>query len=146
MVTLQELTSDNWVECSDLELHDHQQGYVASNVYTIAESKFKPHYRLRAIYADGTMVGLVAFCHENDPEDLELYWVFRLMIDKHYQGQGIGTAAMRLAIDEIAALGARRIRTMHKPTNTVAASLYANLGFQDIGFDDDGDVLLEMHV
>lgn len=144
MVTLKHLTRDNWVECSHLELEDHQQGNVASNVYTIAESKFAPHYHLRAIYQGDTMVGLIAFCEEDDPPDPELYWIFRLMIDKQHQAQGIGTAAMRLAIDEIAQLGARRIRTMHKPSNEVATRLYPKLGFRNIGFHDDGDVLLEL--
>lgn len=144
MVNLADLTRDNWLQCIRLELHDHQRHYLASNVATIAESKFEPHHRLRAIYSNGEMVGLLAYCQEDDPPDAELYWIFRLMIDKHYQRQGIGIAAMRLAIEEIGALGASRIRTMHKPTNLAAASLYRKLGFRGIGFLDDGDVLLEM--
>ncbi len=144
MVTLQNLTRANWVECIRLEFHDHQQGFVASNVATIAESKFEPHHVLRTIYSDDSMVGLMAYCPEDDPPDTELYWIFRLMIDKNHQGQGIGTAAMRLAVDEIREIGARRVRTMHKPTNIQAAAMYGKLGFQGIGVLDDGDMLLEM--
>ncbi|QDU57355.1 GNAT family N-acetyltransferase [Aeoliella mucimassa] len=143
MVTLEAVTRDNWYACSQLQLRDSQQGNVASNAFTIAESKFESHYHLRAIYADGTLTGLLAYCHEDDPLDYELYWIFRLMIDKQHQRKGIGREAMKLAIAEIESLGAKRVRTMHKPTNTAAAALYQTLGFHNIGFHDDGDVLLE---
>ncbi|WP_050986161.1 GNAT family N-acetyltransferase [Schlesneria paludicola] len=146
MVTLRDLTRDNWVECARLALDENQQGNLASNIETIAESKFEEHHRLRAIYHGDRLVGLLAYTREDDPPDEELFWIFRLMVDKDYQRQGIGLAAMQLAIGEIAELGASRIRTMHKPTNRAAASLYRNLGFREIGFLDDGDVLLEMRL
>ena len=146
MVTLRDLTRDNWVECIRLTLDENQRGHLASNVETIAESKFEEHHHLRAIYLGDRLVGLLTYTHEDDPPDEELFWVFRLMVDKDYQRQGIGLAAMQIAIAEIAELGASRIRTMHKPTNLAAASLYKNVGFREIGFCDDGDVLLEMRL
>lgn len=146
MVTLRELTRENWVQCVRLTLDENQQGYLASNVETIAESKFEEHHRLRAIYNGDRLVGLIAYTHEVDPPDDELFWIFRLMVDKNHQRQGIGLAAMKLAIAEIAELGSSRIRTMHKPTNRTAASLYKKLGFREIGFLDDGDVLLELRL
>jgi diamine N-acetyltransferase len=146
MVTLRDLTRDNWVACVRLTVDESQEGSLASNVETIAESKFEEHHRLRAIYLGDRLVGLLAYAHEDDPTDEELFWIFRLMVDKNYQRQGIGLAAMQLAIAEIAELGASRIRTMHKPTNLAAASLYRNLGFKEIGFLDDGDILLEIRL
>ena len=134
------------MECVRLTLDENQQGNLASNIGTIAESKFEEHHRLRAIYLDDRMVGLLAYAHEDDAPDEDLFWIFRLMVDKNYQRQGIGLAAMQLAIAEIAELAASRIRTMHKPTNLAAASLYRKLGFREIGFLDDGDVLLEMRL
>ena len=144
MIELQELTRENWRACIRLEVHEHQQGFVASNVATIAESRFEPHFVLRAIYSGDKIVGMLAYCPEDDPPDPTLYWIFRLMIDKHHQNQGIGTTAMRLAIEEIRQLDAQRVRTIHKPENNFAAALYRKIGFRQIGFHDDGDVLLEL--
>lgn len=145
MITLKPVDRSNWVACSQLSLGEDQQGFVASNLKTIAQSKFEPHYQLRAIYQDDLPVGMLAFCHEDDPEDLELYWIFRLMIDQRYQGQGIGRVAMKLTIEEIRALGAKRILTMHKPSNTVASALYDKLGFAPTGeVLEDGDIVREL--
>ena len=144
LITLRNVTRDNWRACIRLEMHEHQQAFVASNAATIAESRFEPHFVLRTINSEDKVVGMLAYCPEDAPPDPTLYWIFRLMIDKHHQGQGIGTTAMRLAIDEIRDLGAQRVRTMHKPENNIAAALYWTLGFRKIGLHDDGDVLLEL--
>lgn len=144
MVILQQVTVDNWRACVDLSLHSSQEKFVASNVATIAESRFHAHYQLRAIYADERLVGMLAYCHEDDPEDLELYWIFRLMIDRTQQQNGYGSKAMRLAMEEIKERGGKRVRTMHNPDNAVAAAMYRTLGFRDIGHMDDGDCLLEL--
>jgi diamine N-acetyltransferase len=143
MLTLKDVTSENWRRCIRLSLQDHQVGYVASNVATIAESKFETHYRLRAIDSDDTLVGMLAYCHENEPEDRTLYWIFRLMIDKSHQRRGYAEEAMKIAMREIARMGGKRIRTMHKPSNHAASALYVKLGFTEIGQHDDGDTLLE---
>ena len=146
MLTLKDVTAENWRNCIRLSLHENQVGFVASNVATIAESKFNLHVHLRAIYADDLLVGMLAFCHEDDPEDLELFWIFRLMIDSAHQAKGYGTNAMRLSINEITRLGVRRIKTMHKPANLTAAAIYAKLGFRPSGELDDGDCLLELEL
>lgn len=80
MLTLQEITRQNWIKCTRLRLRDDQVSFVASNIATIAESKFETHHRLRAIYGGKKMIGMIAYCHETEPEDLQLYWIFRLMI------------------------------------------------------------------
>lgn len=147
LIELRDVTRENWVACAKLSLKSEQEGLVAANVYTIAQSKFEPHHRIRAIYHDDTPVGLLAYCHEDEPvDDFELYWLFRLMIDREHQGQGYGTEAVRLVIEEVTQLGAKRLRTMHRPTNQAAPAIYRKLGFQEIGSLDDGDTLLELNL
>lgn len=131
MISLQEVTRDN---------------YLASNAVTIAQSKFEPHYRLKAIYKDHKVIGMLAFCHEDEPEDLELYWLFRLMLDKQYQGQGLAAQILNLVLQEIRALEGKRLQTMHKPSNRAANSAYRKFGFQEIGVLEDGDIHLEIQV
>lgn len=145
-IRLQEVTKDNWIDCIHLSLHPEQEAYLASNVASIAESKFEPDNQLRAVYKDKKVIGFIAFCVEDDPPDPELYWIFRFMIDKDFQGLGYGTKALNLALEEIEQLGAKRIHTMHKPKNEIAGKLYQKVGFSYIGHLDDGDLLMEMNI
>ncbi|VEP12863.1 Spermidine acetyltransferase [Hyella patelloides LEGE 07179] len=145
-IELKEVTKDNWIDCISLSLYPEQEGNLASNVDSIAESKFEPNNQLRAIYKDRKVIGFLAFCVEDDPPDPKLYWIFRFMIDKDFQGQGYGTKALNLVIDEIKKLGAKRIHTMHKPKNKIAGKLYQKIVFSYIGSLDDGDLLMEMKI
>jgi diamine N-acetyltransferase len=144
MVELRPLTRDNWAACADLPLLPSQQGLLAPNVYSIAELNFEPHYSARAIYASGQLVGFLMYCPENDPPDPALFWLFRFMVAAEHQGKGHGASALRLAVAEMKAAGATRVRTMHKPRNDPASKLYRKHGFAEVGVLDDGDIELEL--
>lgn len=77
MIALANVTEENWIDCISLKLGESQRGYLASNVKTIAESKFNAHYVLRAISQDGTIVGFLADCREDEDGLDGLYWIFR---------------------------------------------------------------------
>ena len=142
-VSLKPVTKDNWIACIDLSLHPEQENNLASNVETIAESKFEPDNILRAIYLGDRVIGMLAYCVEDEPPDPEIYWIFRFMIDKDWQNRGYGKQALNLAIAEIVQLGAKKIYTSHKPQNKIAGKLYQKLGFKYIGTLDDGDLSME---
>lgn len=144
MITLREVDRDNYEACIALELEPGQKGNLTTNAISIAQSKFELHFRPRAIYKDNEVVGFLVYCHEDDPEDLELYWLFRFMFDRRHQNHGYASTALQLLVNEVRALGGRRLHTMHKPNNVHAASAYKKFGFSDIGFLDDGDVHLEL--
>lgn len=141
-----EVTKENWLDCASLKLAESQKGFVASNLKTIAESKFEEHYQLRAVVKDETIIGMLAYCPEVDEPVEGLYWLFRLMIDESYQGKGYGKRAIELCLIEMKDLGAVNIRTMCKPTNTAAEKCYLDLGFENIGNLDDGDILFQKGV
>lgn len=142
-VSLQPVTKDNWIKCIDLRLQPEQVGNLASNVETIAESKFEPDNILRAIYLDRAVIGMLAYSMEDEPPDPEVYWLFRFMIDKDYQNQGYGTKALELLFKEISCLGGKKIYTTHKPTNEVAGKLYRKVGFSYNGELHYGEPLME---
>ena len=144
MIELVPLTRDNWVACAKLPLPPEQQGFLAANVYSIAQLNFERHFTPRVIYANGQVVGFLMYCPENDPPDPELFWLFRFMVAAEHQRKGYGASALRLALVEMKAAGATRVRTMHKPSNTVASSLYRKHGFAEIGVLSDGDIELEL--
>ena len=79
-VRLRDVTADNWEEVVDLEVSDEQEDFVADNAYSLAESKFDPYVKPRAIYAGKRVVGFLMYeSLESDgrPHD---YSIYRLMI------------------------------------------------------------------
>ncbi len=97
-VELAKVTVENFEEVIALEVEEHQEDYVADNVYSIAESRFFPSYQPRAIYGNGKVVGFLMYQALDDEGQPE---IFRVMVDRRYQRKGIGRKAMALVLDEI---------------------------------------------
>jgi diamine N-acetyltransferase len=124
-----------------LELSDDQKRFVASNVYSLAQSKFEPDARPRAIYAAETLVGFIMY--DVTLDDAEAF-IYRFMIDKEHQGQGYGRAAIEHVIEEIRQIpGVSRILISYMKSNPIAKSFYASFGFVEA--PDDGNKWGEMH-
>lgn len=65
-ISLREVTKENWVQCIRLKLAFEQEGLVAPNVDSIAESKFEAHYLPRAIYSNEKVVGFLMYCQQRN--------------------------------------------------------------------------------
>ena len=144
-VRLKEVTAKNWRAVARLELDPSQEGLVAPNLYSIAQSKFDPNAHPRAVYAGGELVGFLMYdvWHENDgTREASIY---RFMIDRKHQGKGYGRAALTLALTEIKAVPRiRKISIGYMPDNPVAKPFYASFGFVEAGTDDDGEIIAEL--
>lgn len=146
-VKLKHVTADNWEAVVDLELHDEQEDFVAENAYSLAESKFNPFARPRAIYAGKRIVGFLMYESleaEGKPHEVSIY---RFMIDKRHQGKGYGRAALARALDEIRRNSRiRKISICYVPNNPVAKQFYESFGFAEVGRDEDGEMIAEMAI
>jgi diamine N-acetyltransferase len=139
-VTLQPLTRDNLWDVVDLKLHPGQENFVAPNIDSITNAYVEPTFVPLAIYAGDELVGFAMY---GQHPETGAWWVIRLMIDRDYQGKGYGRAAMQAVIAEMTEkVGCEEIVTSFNPDNTVAAGLYASLGFQPTGEVEDGEPLV----
>lgn len=145
-ISLREITKENWLHCIRLKLASEQEGMVAPNVDSIAESKFEPHYVPRAIYKEEKVVGFLMYCPEIETAEKDLYWLFRFMVDVEYQKQGIGKVALELALNEISKNNCCKINIIYSPKNWVAAKLYASFGFKQVGTAEDGDIIVQKSI
>jgi diamine N-acetyltransferase len=146
-VKLKDVTADNWEAVVDLELDAQQEELVADNAYSLAESKFNPLARPRAVYAGKRVIGFLMYERleaEGKPHEVSIY---RFMIDRKHQGKGYGRAALARAIDEIKQdARVRKISICYMPDNAVAKQFYASFGFVEVGRDEDGEMIAEMAV
>ncbi|QFT87643.1 Spermine/spermidine acetyltransferase [Bacillus sp. THAF10] len=131
-VKIVELNAENWYDCCKLEVSTEQQEFMESNAISIAQSKFEPTLKPYAIYAEEKVVGFLMY--NTVQEELDGYWVYRIMVDKEFQGQGIGKVATKLMISEMEKLPyAKKIVVGYHPENLGAHHLYSSLGFIDHG-------------
>jgi len=128
-VKLEDITEDNWRAVIALKLDAEQEDLVASNLYSIAESRFDPDARPRAVYAGKRIVGFLMYDVQSRKAS-----IYRFMIDRKHQGKGYGRVALARALDEIrAAPGIKKVLIGYMPQNAVAKQFYASFGFVEVG-------------
>ncbi|MGG0176484.1 GNAT family N-acetyltransferase [Gottfriedia acidiceleris] len=131
-VVLVELNAENWYECCLLEVAEDQKSHIEPNAISIAQSKFEPSLKPYAIHFEGKAVGFLMF--NTTEEELDGYWIYRIMVDKNFQQKGLGKIATQLMIDEmIKQTNAKRIVVGYHPENLGAHNLYSSIGFIDHG-------------
>lgn len=131
-VKIVELNAENWYDCCKLEVSTEQKEYMEPNAISIAQSKFEPTLKPYAIYFKDIVVGFLMY--NSVQEELDGYWVYRIMVDKKFQGKGIGKAATKLMISEMVKLpNSKKIVVGYHPENLGAHNLYLSLGFIDNG-------------
>ena len=141
-VTLREITMESFRECIRLDVAEDQKGFVASNVFSLAEAKVDRVSNPLTIYADDRLVGFIMYDFE--PKEDRGY-VSRLMIDTRFQRNGYGRAAMPQVIGRFKEIPeCREIQTSFAPSNTVAERLYASFGFERTEETVDGEIVVRM--
>src|SRR5512143_3910852 len=102
MPEVRPVTKANWNELIKLKVRPDQEHFVASNLYSIAESQFgydEPdgaHWEMLAfgIYDDGVPVGFLMYAYNFLDARMQAF-ISRLMVDHQQQGQGYGRFGMK---------------------------------------------------
>jgi diamine N-acetyltransferase len=142
-IAFRQITKQTFRECISLKVREDQR-FVASNVYSIAQSKIEPEYVPLAIYNDETMVGFIMYSIDHAKEEL---YLCRFMIDEKYQGKGYGKESLSL-LRKIAedTPGIRKIELSTKPDNSHGINVYEKAGYKDTGVLDDGEEVFILEI
>ena len=134
-IYLVELDNENWLETANLSVSEKQKEiFPIPNIYWIGISRYEERTTLYAIMLDDNIVGLIGLGYD---EDGVSGFINPLMIDEKYQGHHYAKDAMRIAIDILQdQYNVGEIPLGHRKTNTTAAKLYEQLGFQIVGEDE----------
>ena len=128
MISLKEITRENFWESIELSVAKEQTDFVTSNAVSIAQAKVQPECIPLAVYDDETMVGFVMYCIDEDDGE---YWIYRMMIDEKYQSKGYGKQALGKLLEII-----KKDKTRNKiylgvhRESVSAVKLYENFGFR----------------
>lgn len=136
-VTLRPVTSENLDAITKLEVTEAQKGFVAPNVYSMAEAALAPKAWPRAIYADETPVGFLMMHMDTFAAT---YYLWRFMIAGEHQGKGYGYQALQLLIEQIRRRPrAKEMTLSYVPGEGCPQPFYQKLGFVDTGEVHDGE-------
>ena len=137
LITLGEITPENWLEAARLELGEGQSAFVAGPVGILARGYVYRDCRARVwtVEEDGRIVGL-AMVREFEEEPLG-YELQQLLIDRREQGRGVGSAALALVLDRLRAEGRwPTVEVCVKKADAPALRVYEKAGFVDSGCVD----------
>ena len=141
-VTLREITEQTLDAVLRLQVSEPQRRFVADNARSIAQAHFSPYAWFRATYADDTPVGFVMLW--DDPDKPE-YYLWRLMIDVRYQGNGFGRRAMELLIGHVKTRpNAKELMTSVLQADGGPQGFYERLGFVLTGDYEDGEAVMRL--
>lgn len=145
-VSLRSITSETVRTVTKLSVKESQQRFVASNAVSLAQALFAPEAWYRAIYRGDEIVGFVMLEDESQVKPLPDnpgIGVWRFMIDKNFQGQGIGRAALLLVIEHARNKGMfESLELSYVPGPGCPEPFYLGIGFHHTGKVDEGEVIL----
>ncbi|MBE5805043.1 MAG: GNAT family N-acetyltransferase [Clostridiales bacterium] len=152
MIELRKIDLSNVWQITSLSVREDQQSFVAGNGYSMIEAFATRESGYAALlfglYMQDEAVGFVMFGYdymEGDPEVAKgNYVLVRFMIDQHYQGRGLGKAALESCLAYLRTFPcgpAQKVWLSYEPENTVAKALYTSAGFRENGEMCGGEIV-----
>jgi diamine N-acetyltransferase len=151
VVSLREVTRENWWATLRLAVHPEQQRFIAEFAPIAALALAKAYVRPGgatwapyAIYAGETMVGFVELAYT--PGSADDYWVFHFFIDRQWQVRGYARAALRRLIELVRREhpASRMLQLVVHPENLRAQRLYTGAGFRPTGTQRWGEPVYQL--
>ena len=155
MLKLKKINRTNIGEILKLEVFDNQKNFVATNNSSIIEAYIaiteNNDVFTFGIYNDDTSIGflMIGYDVNSDGEGAPKiakgnYNIWRLMIDKKYQGKGFGKKAMDLALEFINTFPCETAKycwSSYESDNDVARQLYKSVGFVETDEKDGEEIV-----
>ena len=146
LISLKPITKYNWEDAINLTVKEDQKNCVASNLHSIAQVQFLDDFFAKGIYLKETMIGFTMY--GIDPDD-QNYWIYRLMIDKDYQGKGYSSIAIEKVIEEIKLHNNQNIPFImigYNLENIAAKNCYKKAGFVETEVAPWGEQLAQYSI
>jgi len=153
MISLRPVDASNYRECIELTVAPEQQGFVASNLQSLAEAYvWREAAEPFAVYSDDELVGFaLLFPFAGDVDDDSIpdpgtergMVLVRLMVDARFQGRGYGRDAVEAIVENVRDRGLGTIRLSVVSENEQALEFYRRNGFAETGAIHGGEIVLE---
>jgi len=146
-VALREVTDDNREAVRALRVRGRQKRFVASVSCSLRDAAKSPEAKpwFRAVYCGEEPVGFVMLSWKPRKGPYRgRHFLWRLLIDKRYQGRGIGRAVLTQLVDLVRADGGTELLSSYEPGEGGPWPFYQGFGFRPTGQVDDGEIVLRL--
>lgn len=128
-VTVHPVTKDNWRDVRDLLVTPRQRAFVEDPNFYLALCCYSD-WNPCAISTAEAVVGFIMWAVDDD----DSVWLGGIFIDARHQRHGYGRRCVEVLMDQLAErAGAAGFALSYQRENSVAAGLYAQLGFVETG-------------
>jgi diamine N-acetyltransferase len=147
VVSLRPLSESNRHAVEALRVSPSQEQFVSSVADSLLEAAEHPdaHALYWAVYAEDTPIGFVMIADEVDNPDYIPQYLWKLLIDERYQGQGFGTATLDLIVEYFRGRpGVEVLNTSAGQGDGSPVTFYERYGFERTGEVRFGEVMLRL--
>ncbi len=130
-----------------------QDGFVASNAVTLAQSIFEGGSEVHGIFDGDAPVGMMALVDMSHPDadldegdDPDGVYLWRLLIDGKHQRNGHGRSALEFTVNRARELGRAHVALSAVPDEGTPIPFYKKFGFSETGRIVDDEVELVMRL
>jgi len=148
LITLKDITDDNLSKVIKIydTLTDNQKKSVAPNYYSLSQAYiYRDIAWPKAIYNNEELVGFVMLGLDNyiaDEKDCPVYFLWRFMIGKEFQGLGYGKRVLDILKNKCIEENINYLYVSCHVEESMPYDFYVNYGFIDTNqFDDDEKIL-----
>ncbi len=142
MIRLSEYSDSHFNNVKNIQIHEFQRDFVCTPEDLINRlNQDRINHAMCVILFAENPCG-VFLMKELAPKE---YFLWEMMIDKHYQNRGIGKMAISDLIIKLKNTHAKKISTTIKKNNNTALNLFLRSGFK-ITNEIDDNINLEMEI
>ncbi len=150
-VELVEITHENTRDVRALRTHHSQQAFVAPMLASFADALVpEPHLGhpvvpwMRAIAADGELVGFVMITLQTEHHDVPYLW--RLLVDRRHQRRGIGGRALDLVESFCRESGSVALEVSWAEGHGSPRPFYERRGYVPTGEIEEGETVARLEL
>ncbi|CAH1208416.1 Spermine/spermidine acetyltransferase [Paenibacillus auburnensis] len=143
-IEIREVNEENLNDILSLRVHDHQKAYIETPFESLEDAKKCSYYKSAGLYVDKALVGFAMFGFFPQEDKGGRVWFDRYLIDKKYQGRGLGRILLTTLIEYLVQrFNCSEIYLSIYQDNIGALSLYKKLGFEFNGeMDINGEMVM----
>ncbi|MGG7163476.1 GNAT family N-acetyltransferase [Clostridium ihumii] len=130
-IDIKDVNKENLKDILELNVNESQSSYIETTRQCLNEAEECNSYRPVGLYSDGVLVGFAMYGLFKDEGKNGRVWLDRLLIDKKYQGKGLGHIMLEALINHLTQIyNCDEIFLSLYEDNKCAMHIYEKFGFK----------------